>query len=885
MSVVANGEMKTRGLMQSSSIVNGVVWASDARRTVVDRVMETCMAFISTASFHPDGTTPAHLKAYLWWAVFDFLREHGALLDAAGAGIPENIMPKFPSGYKLPRALVKMMEYYAPYLDKTGATAKWVWHLPGSGATALPQFAGSGGMLSNANLAGVDYLAVASLWHQYVEPSTSAVWETTFSATGGTTPTWAQVFAPPTAGAMSDWFASSGGIPYLELEKVKFAPDASAFAIPYDTGDNTVRGVFCCFKNFNAEIAFLLNGGANQTGYTDMPGAFFGEIPPVFASNTTITDANMGLHCLIMGFVMILSSCTKYKRGRAEWSFKYSRYKGVNTFVTGRCYLNLTRWHQLVASVIQHGIAREFNDSEDIITLIWGLQMLWEGMLIHRVNTYGGFQALFSDAAQNINIAQFVPPGSNYETIALPALLADALSAIGPVVVNSRKYKYIQLPVLGWGATANASYGAVLKNITIGTTGLNLGALLVTTGAAASRVVNPTNTFGRPYQFALINYAELAVRPWVSVVSNTGIKKSLTAAVLNVAGTNVLPVFFVDLAELIVDMLTTQGFALGGNGTSTTFVNRRRFDAPSFTLPRPIGGQAVMLMETYFDPNPGAVNWDATSIANMNANSTAVQIASYTTLDANAVFFNMLTALRVSTIISNGQWDQHQAGRAYCFGWRMVPTGFTARIENSPFVLEARGADMLNSIVANSMSPEFVDRYKAEKIQGQMDAYAVRGALAALYTSAVPKAKFQDMQPEAFLRAVVRNVNHFQTAPYYFNQGKPVAESGSWDWLEGVIQTVLPIADVIAAPFGLDGVVNTVGKGILGLLGTNKPASAQPAQAAPAIAAPRRPVKVKKSGAVQGKIKVGGHSIKGRIHPVNGMQVRVSKAKARRGGK
>jgi hypothetical protein len=427
----------------------------------------------------------------------------------------------------------------------------------------------------------------------------------------------------------------------------------------------------------------------------------------------------------------------------------------------------------------------------------------------------------------------------------------------------------------------------MIGKVTLGSAlnaGLDLAVNVTTSGTGVNRTFNLQSSFPLPYQFGLVNYAPLAAAaaPWVSVVSNTGVKKTLTPALLNVvtAG-NTLPIFFVDLAELIVDMLTTQGFALGGTATVSTYVDKRRFSAPSFQLPRPIGGQAVMLMEVYFDPSGSSVMWSNAGAGVIDSSSTAVRVASSTTVDAGAIFFNVMTALRASTIISNGQWDQHQAGRAYCFGWRMVVLSGVPRINNSPFVLEIRGADMLNSIVASSMSDEFVERYKAEKIQGQLDAYAVRGALAPLYTSAVPKAKFQDMQAEAFLKAVVRNVSHFQTAPYYFNQGKPVAESGSWDWLESVIQTVLPIADVIAAPFGMEGVVNTVGKGILGLLGTNKPAASAP----PPAPAPSLPVKVKKSGAVQGRVKVGGHVVKGRVHPVNGVQVRVSKAKSRGGRK
>jgi hypothetical protein len=241
-----------------------------------------------------------------------------------------------------------------------------------------------------------------------------------------------------------------------------------------------------------------------------------------------------------------------------------------------------------------------------------------------------------------------------------------------------------------------------------------------------------------------------------------------------------------------------------------------------------------MLAEVLFVTNQGiAFNANPTIMDNT---STAICIGVGPA--ATDIWYSFQQQLKAEAVGSCGQWDQHQVGRIVTFAmFSSNPT----RMEYLPFVVQVRGSEAVTSLIIASCSKEFKDRYLAEKEKTEPDAYAVRGALASHYTSVVNKKVFSNMPNTKFLKAVARNIAAFKTAPYYFIDGKAIAESGSWDWLEKVIRFVEPIAEVVAAPFGMGGVVKGVGNGLLSLLGSDAPAS--PAQN-PTIAAAASAAKV-----------------------------------------
>jgi len=211
----------------------------------------------------------------------------------------------------------------------------------------------------------------------------------------------------------------------------------------------------------------------------------------------------------------------------------------------------------------------------------------------------------------------------------------------------------------------------------------------------------------------------------------------------------------------------------------------------------------------------------------MDQTSTAIAFAETPGTPNPIIWYSYQQMLKVEAVGSCGQWDQHQTGRIVAFG--MFSSNQT-RLDALPHIAMVRGSEAIMSLIAASTSEQFTARYKEEKSRNQPDAYAVRGALATHYTSIVPKRAFNSLPPTEFLKRIANNLDKFRTAPYYFVDGKPVAESGSWDWLESIIRVVEPIAEVVAAPFGMGGVVKAVGGGLLSLLGSDTSPTTQQQQ-------------------------------------------------------
>jgi len=262
----------------------------------------------------------------------------------------------------------------------------------------------------------------------------------------------------------------------------------------------------------------------------------------------------------------------------------------------------------------------------------------------------------------------------------------------------------------------------------------------------------------------------------------------------------------------------------------------------------------------------------AADAATQNTTTSAMAVA--TGPATTDVWFALQNQLKVEKVGSCGRWDQHQVGRIVAFG---MCASTSARMALLPYVVDTKASDATASVAASSLTAVFNDKFQAEKTNKQPDAYALRGALAQHYTQIVSKSRFTSMLPIPFLNQLARNIKRFHTAPYYFVTGDTYSESGSWDWLEKTIQFLLPVADVIAAPFGLGGTVDAIGKGVLGLLGssTSSPSGAPtPASAAGNAAA----------SAVVKHVRHAGRSMK-KAHKQQGKRVKSAEGKKNGGRK
>lgn len=200
-----------------------------------------------------------------------------------------------------------------------------------------------------------------------------------------------------------------------------------------------------------------------------------------------------------------------------------------------------------------------------------------------------------------------------------------------------------------------------------------------------------------------------------------------------------------------------------------------------------------MFMDVLFISTP--ITWSTTS-ATMDTTSSAIRIASG---DTNDLFYFLQPALRVEALGSCAQWDPTQVARGITFAHF---SSTSSRINYFPFVIYIRGADAINSAVANSVSTEMQERYTAEKNRGQTEDFAVRGALCPSYLAAVPKVRFNTYGKRDYLTALVKTASTFKVSPYYFSEGIDSSQPGSWDWMKSIIEIVAPFADMFMGPLG-----------------------------------------------------------------------------------
>lgn len=865
--------LKTRSLCPPSSINEEINWSGDTSRYMLDICIEAAIFKGLQTSFYPPTTNPAYLKAYCWWAIFDHLRNHECLLDSQGVGIPDNVMPRFPDHFMIPRPLAKLLEYMIPYVSPSGVTAKKTFHLPTD--NKLPEFtAGVNGQLNRTfSIDNIDYLKSAGVLTP-VKPATASRWECVFDPTVNASNTWATLFG--TIGAdIADWFASNNGVAYSHVSSAVRAPDASFHAIPImATSNGTFRQcVVSSFSSFNPEVAVLLNGVDTGADMSIYPQAFVKPLNTGFINYAAPNNDCTGITAMVHGFLLVCDHASKFFHGKAQYLFKKTPWTGLTSFCVRLQKMNLARWHQILALTIHHGLGAErSNSNDDLINIAFYFQLLYEGCLISRVHSWGGYLNLLDGDSDGNDVSSFMIPGSRYNGIPAPAVIADYLSAIGPNVCSTGGASQLVIPVLDWGDSLVQYTGATTKVLLGGTSNIKgdlkyyLGPYTVSHPLPSGTSLDNATSYTQPFQFSFVNHIDVSEGCFIGSYLNTGRKgKVITMAHMFGDSTwshaNWNPIFFVEMLDIVIDTLFDQGAQSGTDGSTITFLNKQKIDLVTFDLPRPMGGQIVNFAEVLYVTGQ-AVTYNSTTttgITDMEANSTA-QIVGVGP-GATDFWLVLQAALKVDRVGSCAQLDQHQIARCVAFGMYAYPSPKAElRMAALPYVMSVLGGDSIMTLISSASSDTFKTDYLAEKEGGQDSAYAIRGALAPMYTNMVARSRFRDMQPKEFLRNVAFTITHFKTAPYYFQMGKTYAESGSWDWLESVIKFITPVADVIAAPFGLGGVVDAASSGLLALLGTESdgPNAAQPSVKAKKSRRRHTYIKVKKSKKPKKKNKGGG---------------------------
>jgi len=374
--------------------------------------------------------------------------------------------------------------------------------------------------------------------------------------------------------------------------------------------------------------------------------------------------------------------------------------------------------------------------------------------------------------------------------------------------------------------------------------------------------------YPRPYQFSLVNFAEVSEPAFIGSFMNSGVKtKTITSAKYCGGIPANSPFIIVELLDAIVDVLFDQGAMSGTDGTTTTFLSKKKLDLVTYNLPRPMGGAIVNFAEVLYVPAQTVLYTNTSST--VDANTTAQCIGQGP--GVNDKWYMLQTQLKVDRVGSCAQLDQHQVARCVAFGMFAYPdTGGVAeaRMAYMPYVINVKGSDNVFSLISASSSDTFREDYEAERERGQDVGYAIRGALANSYTNLVARARFRDLPPEKFIQLVAFVVEHFKAGPYYFQVGKTYAESGSWDWLESAIKWLAPVADVIAAPFGMSGVTHSISSGLLSLFNDGDPSDQSAAMTA------------RKQSQAKGKKLKGTQKKKKRLHTKNGRNSnKVPKAK------